>query len=372
VAEVCDIRLIAGNQIIAEYEQATMSGGQCIVAFSLATADVARAGPFIAALSRIRRPGDLVIAGGPHPSAADEEVLSLGVDVVFRGEADSSFPRFVQAVASGHEWRNLPGLSFRAGSKVVRTPPPELIAMECLRSRFERMSLLGSFEITRGCPQACRFCQTPQLWGHKPRHRLLDNILDELAYYVRSHYVRFLSPNAFDYCAERPGEPNVRAIVEMLEAVRARYQTLRVIFGMFPSQVRPEYVRRELIRAIRPLVGNRTLAVGAQSGSDRILALAQRGHTVADVLRATEIILNEGMEALVDILFGLPGETADDVRRTRRLIEQIESLGGRLRVHLFFPMPGTPFADAAAGVLDEETRAFLNDMSARGAVEGTW
>ena len=51
-------------------------------------------------------------------------------------------------------------------------------------------------------------------------HRSTASILEALAHYVRSRYVRFLSPNAFGYQAERPSEPNTRAIVAMLEAAR--------------------------------------------------------------------------------------------------------------------------------------------------------
>ena len=105
----------------------------------------------------------------------------------------------------------------------------------------------------------------------------------------------------------------------MLEAARARYPALRINFGIFPCEVRPEYVRRDLVRAVRPFVTNRYLAAGGQSSSDRVLALVRRVHTVADILRATEIILGEDIAVPLDIMFGLPGETADDVCLTRHL-----------------------------------------------------
>jgi B12-binding domain/radical SAM domain protein len=373
LADECDVRLAPPDRVVAEYEQMTTDRSRCVVAFSLATSDIPGFAQVAARLRRVRRPDDLIIAGGPHPTAADEAVLALGADVIFRGEAEVSFPQFIRAVRDGQEWRETPGLSFGDGPRVIRTPPPEPIAMDRVRNRFEPLRLLAPLELTRGCSCACRFCQTPQLWGHTPRHRSPENVLDELAHYRPSHFVRFLSPNAFGYLAERPGEPNVRAIVGLLEAARARHPTLRIHFGMFPGEVRPEYVRRDLVRAIRPLVSNHYLAVGAQSGSDRVLALARRGHTVSDILRAVEIIVAEGMGALVDILFGLPGESSDDVQATRRLMEQIESWGGRLRAHVFSPLPGTPFADAPpAPRLDEETLAFLDQMAKRGGLEGQW
>ena len=76
---------------------------------------------------------------------------------------------------------------------------------------------------------------------------------------------------------------------------------------------------------------------------------------------------------LPTVLFGLPGESADDIRRTRQMMERIESWGGRFRVHIFSPLPGTPFANTERpGRLDEETLAFLDQMAKRGVLEGEW
>jgi len=373
LADRCEIRLALWDRIVGEYEQAATGPERCVIGFSLTTPDVARFVKLMSTVRQVRRPGDLVVAGGPHASAADEAVLALGVDVVFRGEADRSFPLFMRAILGGDEWRDLPGLSRLDGSRLVRNPAAEPIEMDRVRSRSDRMRLLGSLEITRGCPYGCGFCQTARFWGCTPRHRSLENILEELVHYRASRFVRLLAPNAFGYCAEQAGEPNIRAIIEMLEAAHTRHPMVRIVFGAFPSEVRPEYVRRELVRAVRPLVSNRYLAVGAQSGSDRVLALAGRGHTVADVLRACETILDEGMGVLVDTLFGLPGETADDRAQTRRMMAQIASWGGRFRVHIFWPLPGTPLANApAAPLLDPDTSDFLSDMARRGAAEGTW
>jgi len=371
LAGECRIVLSSWDEIVGDYEKLAGETTCCLVCFSLMSSDV---GWFAQTASRLRpvlRGGDLIVAGGPHPTAAGGQTLSLGADVVFRGEADVSFPKFIGALAGGGDWRETPGIAFRRGSRVVGNPPPEPIALDRVRSYFRPLGLLGAVELTRGCPSTCRFCQTPWLWGRRPRHRSPQSVLDEMANF-RS-FVKILSPNAFGYLAERRGRPNVRAIVGLLESARSRYPSLRVNFGIFPSEVRPEYVRRDLVRAIRPLVANRYLAVGAQSGSDRVLSRAGRGHTVGEVIRAVEAILGEGMGVLMDILFGLPGETAEDVALTRRLMRDLERWGVRFRVHLFTPLPGTPFAGERAGErLDRETAEMLDEMARRGSVEGWW
>jgi B12-binding domain/radical SAM domain protein len=372
LADSVDVSVEPWEQIVAAYEEAASEDGRsCIVGFSLATPDVPQFEKLAVALRRRRRPGDLIIAGGPHATAADADVLALGVDAVFRGEGDLSFPRFVRAVVEQRDWRDGPGLSFLDHERIVRRPAAEPIPIDQVRSRFKPLALVAPLELTRGCGYGCAYCQTPRFWHGKPRHRSLESTLEHLADY--RGFVRFVSPNAFGYEATRRGEPNQAAIVGLLEAVRTRYPELQIQFGVFPSEIRPEYVRRELVRAIRPRIANRYLAIGAQSGSDSVLARARRGHTAADVLRAAEIIRGEGMDVLVDILFGLPGETADDVRKTCDLMATIAAAGGRFRVHLFTPLPGTPFADQPlAPSLDAETLAFLDALARQGKVEGNW
>lgn len=80
----------------------------------------------------------------------------------------------------------------------------------------------------------------------------------------------------------------MRLLVGLLETIKTRRPGLRLNFGNFPSEVRPDYVTVEAAKAVRPLCDNRVMAVGAQSGSPRVLRTIGRGHTVEDVYRAVE------------------------------------------------------------------------------------
>lgn len=146
----------------------------------------------------------------------------------------------------------------------------------------------------------------------------------------------------------------------------------KVYFGSFPSEARPEHVTPEALRVLRRWVDNTAIIVGAQSGSDAVLAGAKRGHTVDDVERAVRVALEAGFRPDVDLLFGLPGETETDARATAALANRLADLGARIHGHTFMPLPGTPFRQADPGKVAAPLRVDLERLVARGRMYGQW
>jgi len=83
--------------------------------------------------------------------------------------------------------------------------------------------------------------------------------------------------------------------------------------------------------------------MGAQSGSEEILRRINRGHTVEDVVLAVEISLSNGFIPDVDLIFGFPGETVEDMEKTLNLARKLVNMGARIHLHYYIPLPGTPF-----------------------------
>jgi radical SAM superfamily enzyme YgiQ (UPF0313 family) len=112
--------------------------------------------------------------------------------------------------------------------------------------------------------------------------------------------------------------------------------------------------------------------LGAQSGSDRILASAGRGHGAAEVERAVALAVEAGFEPWVDYVFGLPGEEEPDREATRAQLSRVAGLGARVHAHAFMPLPGSPWQDAAPGVVDAKTAALLDRLASAGRAHGPW
>ena len=123
---------------------------------------------------------------------------------------------------------------------------------------------------------------------------------------------------------------------------------------------------------MRRYCDNRTVIVGAQSGSERMLAAMRRGHGVEEVLRAVALCREAGLLASVDVILGLPGEEEEDRAATRALIERIAGLGGRVHAHAFMPLPGSPWSTERPGAIDVATRELLARLEAAGSAHGQW
>ncbi len=84
---------------------------------------------------------------------------------------------------------------------------------------------------------------------------------------------------------------------------------------------RPDYIDAEVLDRLKHF-GVTTIELGAQSLDEEVLRLSGRGHTVADVENASELILSSGFELGLQMMTGLPGDTPEKSLQTaHRFIE---------------------------------------------------
>ncbi len=295
----------------------------------------------------------LTVVGGPHATACPREVAGFA-DYVVVGEGEFTLPRLLEDLRQGGDGR-IPGVMTGDYYEPARTS----VLLDAYPA-FSEMK--GYVEITRGCPYACGYCQTPQIFGHCMRHRSID----EVARYANRHgQSRFVSPNAFAYGSDGR-TPRWDKIERLFRACRHQ-----IFFGTFPSEVRPEFICRDSLSLVTQYCANTKLHFGAQSGSDVVLAQLRRGHTVADVLRAVDLCQEYSLMPVVDFILGLPFESDDDQRDTLGLIGDV-SRPGIVHVHRFIPLPGTPLAGTGAREILPEAEKILGKLALRGKLTGSW
>jgi len=270
--------------------------------------------------------------------------------------------------------RRVPGLAWlEAGSPRTsgRAPPVDLDSVPAICERLDR---INPVEITRGCAWGCRFCQTPFLFKARWRHRSIPAVREAVRYLraSRARDARFITPSAFSYGAQGT-EPALDAVEALLAGVREEAGPgMRVSLGSFPSELRPEHVSPRGIALLRRYCDNRTVILGAQSGSDRVLASTGRGHGAEAVERAVAIAVEGGLEPWVDYVFGFPGEEEADRSLTRGQLVRVAERGARIHAHAFMPLPGTPWRDALPGEVDPETALLLERLASAGRAHGPW
>jgi radical SAM superfamily enzyme YgiQ (UPF0313 family) len=127
-------------------------------------------------LEEVRSRGVLVVVGGPM-ATVEPEVLEGLADVIFVGEADETWPRFLREWEQGtHQSR------YEQAEKtdMARLPLPRVDLLKADRYMF------GSLQISRGCPFTCEFCDIIVTFGRKPRLKGSEQVLAELEAFERA------------------------------------------------------------------------------------------------------------------------------------------------------------------------------------------
>jgi radical SAM superfamily enzyme YgiQ (UPF0313 family) len=114
------------------------------------------------------------VVGGPMATVEPEELEDLA-DVIFVGEADTTWPEFLRDWEVGCHKKRYEQV---AKTDVTTLPLPRLDLLKLQRYMF------GSLQISRGCPFTCEFCDIIVTFGRKPRLKSSAQVLAELqAYY---------------------------------------------------------------------------------------------------------------------------------------------------------------------------------------------
>ncbi len=118
---------------------------------------------------RFRAKGKTVVIGGPLANLMPE-LCRAHCDVLFEGEAEYTWPRFLREFSAGtsadhyveHEKIHLPD-----------SPPPRL-------SAAQRPYSQGIVQCTRGCPFTCEFCDIIVMYGRKMRFKPVRQVIAEV------------------------------------------------------------------------------------------------------------------------------------------------------------------------------------------------
>ena len=121
-------------------------------------------------LAELKQRGVTTVVGGPWISV-EETYFGALADYVFIGEAEETWPRFLEDWAK----HSAPHRYEQADrTDMHRVPPPRLNLVDLNHYAF------GSVQFTRGCPFTCEFCDIIVMFGRRPRLKTVPQILVEL------------------------------------------------------------------------------------------------------------------------------------------------------------------------------------------------
>jgi magnesium-protoporphyrin IX monomethyl ester (oxidative) cyclase len=145
----------------------------------------------LAKLTKQRRPGCFVFAGGHSGSFVAEEVLEHAggaLDCLVRGEGEIIAPQLLEA-AGDPRLSRLPGVVTRDGAgpaptlldDLDRFPPARDLARRRRKYFIGVLDPCASAELTRGCPWDCSFCSAWTFYGRSYRKTSPEAAAEDIA-----------------------------------------------------------------------------------------------------------------------------------------------------------------------------------------------
>lgn len=159
-----DVTLVDENVEDIDFDRLARADLVCLTGMSI------QGSRLLEILETVRARGVMTVVGGPM-ATVEPEVLEGLTDVIFVGEADETWPQFLE------EWEK--------GEHKSRYEQPEKTNLETLP--LPRTDLLkaerymfGSMQISRGCPFTCEFCDIIVTFGRRPRLKKSEQVIAEL------------------------------------------------------------------------------------------------------------------------------------------------------------------------------------------------
>jgi anaerobic magnesium-protoporphyrin IX monomethyl ester cyclase len=295
-----------------------------------------------------RRRGIPAIVCGSDASDHAGIYLDAGATCVIVGEGEATLVELLDR-SSGRATTplaSIPGTAFRDESGALRSGPPRPVLRDLDALPFPAWDLVdapryrsvwnrrhGHYSVnmvtTRGCPYHCNWCAKP-IWGQTYNSRSPENVADELVALRRT-----LAPDhvwfADDIFGLKPGW-----IARYADAVEARgARTPFKCLSRADLLLRPGEIE-SLARA-----GARTVWIGAESGSQKILDAMEKGTRVEQIRQAAAGLRAAGVRVGFFLQFGYPGETRGDIDKTVALVRAC--LPDEIGMSVSYPLPGTRF-----------------------------
>jgi radical SAM superfamily enzyme YgiQ (UPF0313 family) len=258
-----------------------------ITGYLLQKADV------LAHAEQFRKRGKTVILGGPIANLLPE-VCRPHCDVLFEGEAEYTWPRFLSDYAGG-QWAD----HYVETEKVHMpdSPPPRV---DLIRRRYAH----GIVQCTRGCPFSCEFCDIIVVFGRKMRVKPVDHVLKEVEAWRRAGVpVVFFADDNFI---------GNRAYAKELLRALAKWNARQSRPLAFYTQASIDMVRdEELLRLLRDANFNEVF-IGIESPRKASLAETHKTQNEKlDLVQAVHTVQSHNLFVMAGMIVGFDNDDLD-------------------------------------------------------------
>ncbi|NBU99690.1 MAG: radical SAM protein, partial [Spirochaetia bacterium] len=275
--------------------------------------------------------------GGPEVCSDNLNLLEKGdFDFAIEGEAEHIFPILLKDLLKNSNTESIPNLYSKSkNGKLIYSDHKS--SPDFPLSKYKSPYLTGHLpvekfrstyiESVRGCRSQCTYCFYPK--SSNVLRSIDTKETSDLLKYLKEKGAReivFLDPT-FNH---RPG------FSEFLDGI---YDINRDNQLKFFAELRPEGITIDIAKKLSR-AGFYKLELGMQSINKETLKRVKRFGSPEKVAEVSKILSGEGIQLLIDLIIGLPGDTPLDVEKGIEFFKQ-NNLDEWVQAFILSVLPGT-------------------------------
>ena len=177
-----------------------------------------------------------------------------------------------------------------------------------MSKKVKKHLIIPIFIPYQGCPHRCIFCQQETITNRSGNLLASDDIRNTIDLAIRSKRFPNQKPKEVAFYGGTFTSLPTASMKKMLGAVRP-YMEKGVIQSIRIS-TRPDSLSDYKLDILDSF-GVSTVELGAQSMSNKVLLLSNRGHTSHDTINAVKLLKKRGFRVGIQLMPGLPGDSKD-------------------------------------------------------------
>ncbi len=282
----------------------------------------------IARMAKQLKPGVKIVFGGIGATFLWRHFLNNfnEVDFVVLGEGEYSFLDLVRLIEK-EDYAGIggiKGIAFRRDGIACKTGDAKAIQDLDSLPIPARYFAYHHLSASRGCPENCTFCGSPQFWGQRVRFHSPGYFVDQLELlYKKGINFFYFSDDTFTIRKDN--------VIEICRQILER--GLRITWVAISGV---NHVDKESLCWMRK-AGCIQISYGVESGSERIRDVLNKRIKTDQIRRAFDLTTRYGILARGYFIYGAPGESWDTIQETIDLINEIKPLGAIFYILDIFP-----------------------------------
>ena len=288
-----------------------------------------------------------IIIGGPQVTTLKKQTLiDLKADFAVIGEGELTFKELLGELFNDRNFNKVKGIIYRDKDRnLIENVERELIknldsmpmvdwteiSSDKYNLKGNQGDLIAPILTSRGCPHNCYFCASAAIWKRKIRFRSAENVFEEIVYLVNKRGIKGIE------IADDNFTTNLKRANRILDYIINNKLKLRIECA---TGVRADGLDLNFLQKFKK-AGGHTIAIGIESGSQKILDNANKDLKLETVEKTVHLIKKVGLTVNGFFILGLPAEEIEDIKETIDFSCKLKL--DRAWYNIFTPYPGSKY-----------------------------